>query len=289
MAAVSENNGDAGAVHGVTGLMIAAVINIACAGSAVHAADMSDPVVSRPGDLVEFTRHCANEIRYRVQTYALFTSPSKHARTLFQVEVGFVGRAQTIRVLADLQALALDAGAEWGERSYELVLALQDASGKTVESPGVSTWIDHTGWRHNTAAISRSFATTADGRTHWLTFVEPDEAVTAAEVEAFHYMDPMQIAVGGLGLQDQNEPLALSVIIRDLDSDDEIRMTGPSLRIPERMWTMKPPVSRVLTLAQSLNPFQVGGIPDWYFRGWKYRKCNDERKQAKELFRSVFP
>ncbi len=289
MVTANENNGDAGTVHRVTGLFIAAVVYIACAGGAVHAADESDPVVSRPGDLVEFTRHCADEIRHRVQAYALFASPSKHTRALFQVEVGFAGHAQTIRVLAELQALALDAGAEWGEKSYELVLAAQNASGITVESPGVSTWTDHTGWRRHTAATSRSFATTADGRTRWLTFAEPDEASTDAGAEAFHYMDPMQITVGDLELRDQDEPIALSVIIRDLDSDDEIPMTGPSLRIPERMWTMKPPVSRVLTLAQSLNPFQAGGIPDWYFRGWKYRKCNDERKQAKELFGAIPP
>ena len=237
--------------------------------------------------VVEFSRHCANESRYRVQAYALLASPSGDARALFLVQVGFAGLEKTIQVLSSLQALALDAGTKWRGKTYALVLALQNASGRAIESPPVSTWVDHTGWGQNAKATRKNFTTTADGQTAWLTFVEPDEASTDAGAEGHRYMEPMQIAVDDLELREQNEPIALSVIIRDLDSDEEIRMAGPSLRIPKRMWKMKPPVSGVLNLPQSLNPFQEGGIPNWLGRAFKYRKCIDERKAAKGLFRSV--
>ncbi len=273
-------------MNGLASLLVAAIVSVTCAGSTVRAAGKTDPVVSNTGDLIEFSRHCADENRYRVQTYALFASPSKHARALVQVQIGFVGLERTIRVLAGLEALALDAGMEWGERSYALVLALLNVSGRTIESLAISTWIDHTGWGENARSTVRNFVTTADGQTRWLTFVEPDERPADAGMDGHRIIEPMQLPVGDLELQDQNESIALSVIIRDLESDEEIRMTGPSMRIPKRMWAMKPPVSRVLNLPQSLNPFQEGGIPRVIGRAWKYRGCIKERKEAKKLFRS---
>ena len=49
---------------------------------------------------------------------------------------GFVGLQQALSVSAGLEALALDAGREWGNRSYSLSLAAQPAGGTTVQGHG---------------------------------------------------------------------------------------------------------------------------------------------------------
>ena len=288
---VTENEGSArcgrtGPVNGTAGIFIAAVVGVACAAGTVHADSNPDRVVSLPGDLVEFTRHCADEPRHRVQAYALFVSPTGDARALFQVQVGFAAYEKTIQVFSKLQGLALDAGVAWGERSFALVLAAQNASGQTVVSPALSTWIDHAGWRQDAPAAVNQFVTTATGRTNWITFVEPDEAVTEDEVEGYRSMEPMHIAVNDLALRDKNETIAMLVILRDLDNSGEILMLGPSIRIPERVWTKKPPDHEPHGQAQSWDLFPVGRFLNWSYRAWKYRKCIDERKAAKRFVMS---
>ena len=44
---------------------------------------------------------------------------------------------------------------------------------------------------------------------------------------------------------------------------------------------MTPPAPKVLGLAETLNPYQEGGLFSTLRRDWKYRKCIEERRAAK--------
>ena len=67
---------------------------------------------------------------------------------------------------------------------------------------------------------------------------------------------------------------------------EKIRMTRPALRIPQRVWSMKPLAYREQGLAQSLNLLDEGGIAQALAGAWRYRDCIDERRAAKREFRS---
>ena len=44
---------------------------------------------------------------------------------------------------------------------------------------------------------------------------------------------------------------------------------------------MTPPGFQELGLAETLNPYQEGGLFDVLGRAWKYRQCIEERRAAK--------
>ena len=133
--------------------------------------------------------------------------------------------------------------------------------------------------------IQQAFETTAAGQARWLTFAEPDEAMRETD-HGYRFAPSLEIKVSALDMDDHDAAILLTVIVRDLEGSEEIRMTGPSLRIPERVWSMKPPAHGVLNLTQALNPFQEGGVFRTIGRAWKYRKCIDERRAAKNEFHS---
>ena len=273
------------AVHTAALFFIAGALGIGCAVGAPRAETRPDPVLSKQGDTIEFTRHCATERPHQVQAYAYLTSSSGQARALVRAQVGFAGLQRAPSVSAELQALALDAGKEWANRSYSLSLAAQPAGGGIVEGAPLTTWHDLPGPGKHGYPEVRTFTANQEGQTRWITFLKKGQA--ASGFEAGHrLMEPVQVALQDLALQDRNTPVAISVIIRDLESGQEIRMNGPSLRIPEQVWTMEPQVFQALDLPQTLNPSQEGGLFHALGQNWKYRKCIDERKEAKKQFRS---
>ena len=277
--------GKTNAVHKVVLFCVAGALGLSCAAGAPRAETRLDPVLSRPGDTIGFTRHCATEHLHQVQAYAYLASPSGQARALVRAQVGFVGLQQALSVSAGLEALALDAGREWGNRSYSLSLAAQPAGGTTVEGPARTTWHDLPGPDGHHPG-SRAFTTDREGQTRWITFIEKGETDAGFAAAGHRLMEPLQVPLSELELQDRNTPVAVSVIIRDLESGQEIRMTGPSLRIPEQVWSMEPQVFQVLDLPQTLNPSQQGGLFQTLSHNWKYRKCINERREAKKQFRS---
>ena len=264
---------------------IAIATCLVIAGSVTGAESRTDPVVSSLGDVIAFSRHCADEKPYRVQAYALLEASSTQARALVQVQAGFSGVEQFISIVVGLEALALNAGADWGNRTFSLRLVLEPVAGTTVEGPALSTWYDADEWSPPAEPPMRRFTTTAKGQTRWLTFVEPGEEATEFDHDGHHVMEPMRIAVRDLALQDRYAPIALAIIIRDLANAEEIRMAGPSFLIPARIWTMQPPppTAKALNLPQALNPMQEGGIANTVVRQWTYRGCIKERRQAKKM------
>ena len=63
-----------------------------------------------------------------------------------------------------------------------------------------------------------------------------------------------------------------------------LRLPGPMLWVPDRIWHERAPKPKTLGLLDALNPFEEGGIWQTLARGTKYRACIEERRAAKRRF-----
>ncbi len=261
---------------------IAVLLGISGCYSHARKVEADEPVVHYPGSLINFSRHCADEKPYTVQGYALFASANGRARALVAPWAGYTGIDGKLGMGVRLESFALDAEPQWGEGKYSLRFEAQAEKGRKVTGAEVTTY--HAS-EPGGPPLQQVFETTAAGQARWLTFVEPDEASSDSDL-GYRFAPLLDIKVSALDMQDHDAAIQLAVIVRDLEGSEEIRMMGPSLKIPERVWSMKPPAHGVLNLQRMLNPFQEGGVFRTVGRAWKYRKCIDERRAAKKEFRS---
>ena len=255
---------------------------IVCNPGPVLMAEVEDPVIHYPGGLIEFSRHCADEHPHTAQAYALFASDDGRARALFAPWVGYNGLNQEIDLGLKLEALVLDAGAKWASQPYALQFVVLTEDGQRLTGTEIANY--HTS-EPGTPPLQLAFTTTAEGQAQWLTFIEPDELEPDSD-RTYRFAPSPHLRVSALGLQDHDASIQLAVAVQNLESSNEISMTGPSLKIPERVWSMKLPAHGVLYLAQALNPLQEGGVVRTVGRAWRYRNCIDERSAAKKEFHS---
>ena len=68
------------------------------------------------------------------------------------------------------------------------------------------------------------------------------------------------------------------------ETADAVRLAGPTIRIPDRIWLKRPPRPKALGLIAILNPFEPGGLWQRLARGTKYQGCIEERRSAKRRF-----
>ena len=89
---------------------------------------------------------------------------------------------------------------------------------------------------------------------------------------------------GALGLSDAAREVTLDLVLTETDSGEALRLRGPTLWIPDRIWHERPPKPKVLGLLAALNPFEPGGIMQTLARGTKYAGCIEERRRVKRRF-----
>ena len=255
---------------------------VACSPGHVLETETGEPVTHYPGSLIGFSRHCANEHPHRVRAYALFASADGRARALLVPWAGYTGLSEEIGLGVRLESLTLDAGVQWVSQPYALRLEVRTGQGQWQAGAEVFTY--HAS-EPGGPPLEQAFTTTPTGQVRWLTFIERDELEPGSD-RSHRFAPSPAVPVRTLGLHDRETPVQLAMIVRNLESLEEIRMTGPSLRIPQRVWSMKPPAYRELDLVQSLNPLQEGGIAQAVAGAWRYRNCIDERRAAKREFRS---
>ena len=131
----------------------------------------------------------------------------------------------------------------------------------------------------------RAFRADAAGTLDWLDFSEPGEAHDSGPYP--HNWSPeMETTAAHLGLSDAAREVALDLVVTQTGSGESIRLPGPTLQIPERIWHGRPPKPKTLGLLAALNPFEEGGIWHTVARGAKYAQCIEERRAAKRHFAS---
>ena len=236
--------------------------------------------VYRAPETIHFERHCADAEAYRVQAYAELESEDGLARAL----VLAYARHDAVRrddVFIGLRLVALrvragetEAGAAWSMR-----MEARSATGLYVGA-------QHTHYDANPArgeGERRAFRADASGALDWLDFTEPDDEGDRG-IYPHNWSPEMETTAAVLRLFDAHRDVALDLVLTATDTGEALRLPGPTLWIPDRIWHERAPKPKTLGLLAALNPFEEGGIWQTLARGTKYRTCVEERRAAKRRF-----
>ena len=249
------------------------------AGGAAPAVE--DPVVSTPGNEVAFRRDCADAEPYQVRAYAALRSEGGRAQALARVLAWrHAVQRDEVFVSLELVALELDAGSEWADAPFAMRMDASAGTGRRI----VGT--DYTEYGANTepgVGEVRAFRADAAGRMAWLDFVEPTERGTLFDRLHNHAPD-MRVSGTELGLSDSERRVSLGLTLTHGRSGEEIRLAGPAVRVPDRIWRATPPEPRAMGFLATINPFDEASVWAWLGNSVRYRHCVEERREAKRWF-----
>ena len=237
-----------------------------------------EPVLHPPEGRIGFTRKCADEESHRLRAYARMESTGGRARAVAAVLVGYPAEGgDAVRVEVWLQRLKINGGESWRNVSWTIRLFAESGSLER-EGPEIDGFLSH-------ERGPQDFRTGDNGTVDWTTFVEPGEEVDGAE-PFYHEGPDLGFALADLGVDGPdglNSEFRLGLEIRNRRNGETIRLPGPLVRVPERVWAMNPPDLRPLGLVETLDPREEGGLSRFLGRAWKYRKCIGERRAAKRF------
>ncbi|MDE0053755.1 MAG: hypothetical protein OXT64_05790 [Gammaproteobacteria bacterium] len=247
------------------------------------AAESHEPIVHEAGTVVEFHRKCADAEPYRVEAYAALHSEGDRARALATIYARRDAvRREEVFLGMRIVALQLQAGPEWANAPYAIHLTAQ-ASERQVTGP------DHPTYSANPEpgmGEQRAFRADNDGRMAWLDFVEPTEPERETN-RAYNWSPMLETTATELGLDESDRRVLLGLTLTHGETGEEIPLTGPALRVPDRVWHQVPPKPRRLGLLATLNPFDKGSVWAALGNAARYGHCIDERRYAKRWFRDI--
>ena len=258
-----------------TSILALLLANAGCAGPPAVPVFEPDPTLHAPGGRIVFNRMCADEEPYQVKAYARMESPDGWARAVAAVLAGYRATGgKTVFVDVRIQRLKLEAGTHWRNANYTIRLTARSEHAM-VEGSEVGGYVED-------AKGEVRFGTDGSGSADWITFVEPDDE--GENFERFHRFAPeLDFTDGELRVNGPQDEFDLTLILRNETNGRTLELPGPRVRIPERIWALKPPVPETLGLLETLNPAQEGGLFNFLGRAWKYRKCIEERRAAKRF------
>ena len=244
-------------------------------------AKAKESIVHQAGTEVGFHRKCADAEPYRVQAYASLRSDDARGRAL----VAYYARRDPVRreevfVGMDLVAMEVEAGRDWGDAPYAVRLDASSGEERQVMGPDYATYSANP---EPGTGEERTFRTDGDGRTAWLDFVEPTEPKGKTD-RSYNWSPSLEATATELGLDESDRRVLLGLTLTNGETGAEIRMTGPVLWIPDRVWNQVPPKPRRLGLFGMLNPFDEGSVWTWLSKAARYGHCVDERRYAKRWF-----
>ena len=247
----------------------------ACATQTAEPVFDPDPMLHPPDGRIVFNRMCADEEPYRVKAYARMESPDGRARAVTAVLAGYRATGgRTVHVDVRLQRLKLDAGDAWRDARFTIRLVAR-GDGSAVEGPEIGSYVeDRVG--------ETRFRADGSGTADWMTFVEPDDE--EKDSDRFYRFGPeLGFTAPDLAVTGPRDEFGLTLVVRNESNGQSLELPGPRVRIPERIWAMDPPTPKALGLLEALNPAQEGGIFDFLGRSFTYRKCIEERRDAKRF------
>ena len=231
-------------------------------------------------DTIRFERHCANAEAYRVQAYAELASDQGRAGALVLAYARHDAvRRDDIFIGLRLVALRIEAEEDGADSYWSMRLEARGAAGGFAGT-------EHAHYDSNPArgqGERRAFRADAAGTLDWLDFTEPEEEGDRG-LYPHHWSPEMETTAAQLALTDSAREVVLDLVLTQVDSGESLRLPGPTLRVPDRIWHGCPPKPKTLGLLAALNPFEEGGVWQWAARGVKYGKCIEERRAAKRRF-----
>ena len=215
-----------------------------------------------------------------VVRYAALRSEDGRARALARF-LAWRHAVQRDEVFVSVQLVAMElaAGPGWADAPFAIRMDAGSGGRRIVGT-------DHTEYDANPepgVGEVRPFRTDAAGKMRWLDFVEPDERETP--LDRFHNHAPdMRVSATRLGLSESDRRAAVELTLTHGRTGEEIRLKGPDLQVPDRVWNLTPPEPKVMGLLETLNPFHRGSVWAWLANSARYGHCIDERRHAKRWF-----
>ena len=240
--------------------------------------DETDHRVFRTKQAVQFERRCANAVPHQVQAYAELRSEDRCARALVLV----YARRDSVRphevvVGARLVAMRLEttnAGVQW---SVSLEAHTQGGH--------------HLGTRHSHYICCpsraerrwRTFRTDRTGVLEWLDYPEPLGKYWRSGYPR-NWSPNMETTASILGVTDESRDVALELVLTKSEDGSAVRLRGPGIRIPDRIWYKRRPKSKIWGRFASLDPYGRFALWRTILRAVLYWGCVTERRNAKRNF-----
>ena len=216
---------------------------------------------------------------YQVQAWAHIESNDRRAHALVLAYArNHPVRRDDIFIGLRLVALHVDAGQDAADAHWSI----------RMEAHGARSYVgpEHDSYDSNPvpgAGERLVFRADGSGVLEWLDSTDPGDEDDRRGYP--HNWSPeMETTAAELGLSDSAREVALDLVPTQLEPAEAIRLPGPTLWIPRSDLARAPAEAKTLGLLQAINPFEEGGIWQWFRRGTKYAGCIEERKAAKETF-----
>ena len=234
--------------------------------------------VFRAGQTVRFEHRCADAEPHQVQAYAQLSSDDGCARALVLV----YARRDSV------QGFELLIGARL------VAMRLEAASAGTKWLLGLEAHTDtgrHVGAKHSHYICCpvrgerrrRPFRADRTGVLDWLDYAEPVDGKGGRRYPC-NWSPRMETTGATLGMDGESRNVALDLVLTQTDTGNTVRLCGPGIRIPDRIWNERPSEPKIRGLFASLNPCVRRGLWRTLVRAARYRECIRERRCAKRLF-----
>ena len=231
-------------------------------------------------ETIRFECHCADSEAHRVQAYAQLESEDGRARALVVAYARHDAvRRDDIFIGLRLVALRVQGGEANAGAAWSVKMEARSASGGYVGA-------EHPAYDANPArgeGERRAFRADASGALDWLDFTEPDDEGDRG-IYPHNWSPEMETTVAALRLSDAHRHVALDLVVTATDTGEAVRLPGPMLWVPDRIWHERAPKPKTLGFLAALNPFEEGGVWQTLARGTKYRGCIEGRRAAKRRF-----
>ena len=242
--------------------------------------DETNLQVFRAMQTVRFEHKCADAEPCQVQAYADLGSEEGHARAL----VLLYARRDTaqrcnIFIGARLVAMRLEAG------------RISAGSKWSVSVEACTTAARHIGAKHSHyincpvrgEGRRRAFRTDRTGVLEWLDYPEPVDG-KGSDGYPCNWSPKMETTAAALGMTHEKRKVALDLVLTETDSGNTVRLSGPTICIPDRIWHERPSEQTIAGLFAPLNPLVRGGLWQTLARALRYQGCIRDRRSAKRDF-----
>ena len=236
--------------------------------------------VFRAMQTVQFEHKCADAVPHQVQAYAELGSEDGHARAL----VLLYARRDAVRrgevfVGARLVAMRLETGKENGGAKWSVSLEARTAGAH------------HIGERHSHyincpargEGIRRAFRTDSTGVLDWLDYAEPFEGKGSGGYPC-NWSPRMETTAAALRMSQECRNVALDLMLTETDTGHTVRLSGPGVCVPDRIWNECLSKPKTRGWFASFNPFTRCGHWGAFARAAGYQECILERRSAKRDF-----
>ena len=234
-----------------------------------------------------------NEVRQRA--YAFFeknhSDRNYKALLLGEIFVGWVPGPDTyLKGLGlSIEKMQIKSLTDWTGDSFSIALQMQNSrTKKEITGPPSETFFYSE--KRNSGSHSypedRQYTLSDEGSLDWERFTEPKDKNKKAHKEK--YKGSEGIYIDSREATDLEDEHRLSIVLKNTKTGSTIRLQGPALKGLKSLLDVERPVFRTLGFWEAMNPFQKGGLWDWFKTGYRYRNCIYLRKFAKKEFSSRF-